>query len=1103
MRVRLLGPVDVADEDGARRPVSGLRKKAVLAVLGLHAGEIVSADRVIELVWDGRACGLNTLQAHVSQLRRVIGVGSAITARPPGYLLSLDTDVAEAERLLRAARQTSAPAKSIELLREALALWRGAPLVDVAEVPWLAQQADRLAGLEFEVRRELLAARLRTGEHGQVLPELTDLARQHPFDEQVQGQLVLALYRGGRQADALAVLREVRDRLAAELGIDPGPALRELEESVLRQDGALVPPERAVEVRRTPFAGRTNELSTLDNMERGTVAVAGDPGIGKTRLLTEWAGRTGRLVLWGRASEFEQQVPFAMVADALAEHAPQHLAELSAAERGLLGELLPGLRAAEPAPNGERFHLHRAVRALLENMACAGGVVLVLDDLHWADDGSAELLDYLLRRPPSGPVVLAVSYRPRQLTGRLRHALGRAINDGVVTPIELGPLSPAEIDELLPVRLEGVRRREVHEVARGNPFYVQALAGAAVAAMTPGDEDDDLPAQVRAALAAELDALCPTDELVAKAAAVAADVVEPELVAHMADLGVDEVLGALDTLVRRDVLRQIRGTERFRFRHPLLRRVTYDAAGSGWRAAAHGRAAKALRLRGAPAVERAHHVERSARRGDREAVAVLREAAAGTLHSSPAASVRWLVAAEHLLPDEAETAALRLDLLSMRALALALTGKLRESREAVHELLSLLPAEMSDLRASLVALCAGIERLLGRHAESKAQLVAELARRPERDDRAAAELMLGLAVGHPSDDRRDGVDWPGKALRAARTCGGPLLVGALAAHVVADQALGRTGLAALGKLDEAADLVDAMPDGELSQLLYPIVLLATAETCEERTEAALRHLNRGLAVARSTGQTYVAGEIHTAMAFATGQTGDLDRVSHHLEDARDAAELSGYDQFTAAVCAFQSWVATFRGDLDLALRLGKEAITAGGERNLFAGLVHGPVAFAALRSGDAATCTDLLTAALGHPRSSTVPPMTRVWWYSLLAEAAAAQRLPDVSATWADRAEADLRPWTPPRRRGHTHLARVHAALPTDPARAVDHATRATALFDSVGQPVMGAHARQLLAVSLRARGDAGAARAELTKARALADRCGTSLPLVRQDQLV
>jgi DNA-binding SARP family transcriptional activator len=244
-QVRLLGPVDVL-VDGAASPVPGARRKAVLAALGLRPGEIVSTARLVELVWAGSppATAEATLQNHVSYLRGVLGGRPTIVARPPGYVLDLGpdaTDVEAAERLVHQAQRATDPHERISALRAAVQLWRGRPLADVTGHPWLDQQAERLADLRLVAMHALLAARLDRGEHEQVLPELSRLADEHPYDEQFCRQLMVALYRSSRQADALARYQAFRRRLVDDLGIDPGPALRDLEARILQQDRSLVP----------------------------------------------------------------------------------------------------------------------------------------------------------------------------------------------------------------------------------------------------------------------------------------------------------------------------------------------------------------------------------------------------------------------------------------------------------------------------------------------------------------------------------------------------------------------------------------------------------------------------------------------------------------------------------------------------------------------------------------------------------------------------------------------------------------------------------------------------------------------------------------------
>jgi DNA-binding SARP family transcriptional activator/Tfp pilus assembly protein PilF len=307
--------------------VPGLRRKALLAALSLHAGHIVSTDRLIEIVWDGNAppTASNSLQRHVSYLRRALGLRPAIAARPPGYVLDLPedvTDVEVAERLIREGTHSTDAVHSASRLRAALALWRGRPLADVSGLSWLDEQAERLTSIELVAVQALTDARLALGEHARLVPELERLAHHHPYHEEIHGQLMLALYRTGRQADALAAYQRLRVTLAEELGIDPSPALRDLEAAVLRQDVALDPPAAPISLAPAPvattvpvagaipaqlpagvraFAGRRRELGQLDALltaseaagptRRTTIviaAVSGTPGVGKTTLAVHW-----------------------------------------------------------------------------------------------------------------------------------------------------------------------------------------------------------------------------------------------------------------------------------------------------------------------------------------------------------------------------------------------------------------------------------------------------------------------------------------------------------------------------------------------------------------------------------------------------------------------------------------------------------------------------------------------------------------------------------------------------------------------------------------------------------------------------------------------
>ncbi|WP_189332849.1 AfsR/SARP family transcriptional regulator [Actinoplanes ianthinogenes] len=309
MRVRLLGSVDVIT-GGELRPVAGLRRRALLAVLALAAGEVVSTDRLIDAVWNGRppATALNTLQSHVSYLRGLLGGRGTIVARPPGYLLDAGpggTDLQVALHLIEESRRATDPARRVALLRDAIGLWRGPPLADLPGLSRLEGEAERLAAIRLDAVESVMEARLDLGEHAGLITELTESARQHPYREQLHGQLMRALYRTGRQADALGVYQRLRRNLAEDLGVEPGPAIRAVHAAILHHDLSLDPPAAAPpQPRQLPadvfgFTGRESYLAGLDAfLDRADpagalriTAIAGTAGVGKTALAVHWAHR--------------------------------------------------------------------------------------------------------------------------------------------------------------------------------------------------------------------------------------------------------------------------------------------------------------------------------------------------------------------------------------------------------------------------------------------------------------------------------------------------------------------------------------------------------------------------------------------------------------------------------------------------------------------------------------------------------------------------------------------------------------------------------------------------------------------------------------------
>jgi len=260
LEVRLLGPLEVS-RDQQPLPLGGPKPRALLAALALETGRVVSVDRLVEDLWPGNApeTAPHAVQVYVSQLRKKLG--PLIARRPPGYLLELDAERVDAHRFARlteegrAALQGGSPEAAEGALRDALALWRGPALADFLYEPFAQAEIARLEELRLVALEERIDADLELGRHVELVSELEALVQAEPLRERPRGQLMLALYRSGRQADALAAYRAARDALVDELGIEPGPDLKQLEAAILRQDESLAPaPSGAVQLQTRRLA---------------------------------------------------------------------------------------------------------------------------------------------------------------------------------------------------------------------------------------------------------------------------------------------------------------------------------------------------------------------------------------------------------------------------------------------------------------------------------------------------------------------------------------------------------------------------------------------------------------------------------------------------------------------------------------------------------------------------------------------------------------------------------------------------------------------------------------------------------------------------------
>jgi DNA-binding SARP family transcriptional activator/streptogramin lyase len=257
----ILGPFEVRDSEGTAIQLPGGRERSLLALLLIHRGGVVSSDRIVEALWGERApeTATKAVQGYVSHLRRVLepgDTGAVLVTRPPGYVLQTNDETVDAVRFERFAAdgrralEDGSPAEAARLLDQALALWRGPALGEFAFEDFARDEIGRLDDLRLSATEDWVESLLRLGRHGELVGKLDALVAANPLRERLRGQAMLALYRSGRQSDALQVYRDGRRLLADELGLEPGPELQRLERAILAQDPALEAPATTTPVAR-------------------------------------------------------------------------------------------------------------------------------------------------------------------------------------------------------------------------------------------------------------------------------------------------------------------------------------------------------------------------------------------------------------------------------------------------------------------------------------------------------------------------------------------------------------------------------------------------------------------------------------------------------------------------------------------------------------------------------------------------------------------------------------------------------------------------------------------------------------------------------------
>jgi DNA-binding SARP family transcriptional activator len=615
MEFGVLGPLRVVDGDRAVA-LGGPMQRAVLALLVLEPNRVVSTHHLMHGLWgdDPPARAVGTLQAYVSNLRRALepawrpgGPARLLTWRAPGYVLQVapeDVDWLRFQRLLGRAREARAAGDlqvADAMLGEARALWRGPPLADLTV--FALHERARLDGLRLAAVEEHAEVLLTLGRHHEVVDDLVAVAAEHPLRERLRGLQMIALYRAGRQVEALDVYTEVRRRLAEEHGLDPGGELRRLHEQVLRQDPGLeavrpVAPRAPQRLPGTPgpFVGRSAELAVLrahlGAAQTGSgrvVLVEGEPGVGKTRLAEKVAAEAaarGFVAVWGRCAEgggAPTLWPWAQVLRALGD------------DREIAG-LVP--QRALLDPQVARGQLNRGLTDILRERGRARPLLLVLDDLHWADVASLALLEFFAAHLADVCVLVLGTYREVDLpqTPRLSGTLGVLARLPGADRLALQGLDLDEVTSLIRAHTGAEPALDMaaamHRRTEGNPFFVTELLRLDdPAALTHGP----LPAGIRDVVRRRVARLPhPARTLLDTAALVGRDV-DLRLVGGLCGLEGDAGLEAAATAVAEGLLAEVLGRiGGYRFTHALVQETLVADLSPVHRARLHERIALAL-----------------------------------------------------------------------------------------------------------------------------------------------------------------------------------------------------------------------------------------------------------------------------------------------------------------------------------------------------------------------------------------------------------------------------------------------------------------------------------------------------------------------------
>ncbi|GLZ35247.1 hypothetical protein Lesp02_74340 [Lentzea sp. NBRC 105346] len=584
------------------------RRRAVLAMLVINAGKIVSTAALIEGIWGTAppACATATLQSYVSRLRGLLThPGVSLSHRAPGYRLVVPPEHTDATRFERLVEQglTAPHDEAFSLLTSALAMWTAPPYEDLTDYEFVRQEVVRLERVRLTAVEQLAATAFALDRDHEVLPTLEYESARNPTRERLVGLLMRAQYRAGRQADALHTFDRTRRLLADELGADVGPDLQRVHAQIIRHDPALRPdanrprvpsprsPRLSVVPDHDPRHGRETELRRLNDLldtargGEGRIAlVTGEAGVGKTWLVEELRkdcradsqdGADLVSVYCPQADGMPAYWPWTQVLRQLATLRPDAMRRLPTDVRATLAFLLPELR---PGPDLDTTHtaptafeVHEAISRALCHFADRP-LVIALEDFQWADRCSLAMLRFVARQLAGAKVLLITTFRTFRIAydADLRVTLAVLEQQPVVEAIRLTGLDRTATAELVSAAGGGTITAEVgaalYERTLGNPYFVLDLVRNLPAGAGAEEVRTFVPSGLHDVILERLSSVPPEVRLALDVCSTADDGVPP------ADLTVSDE--TIRVAAQSGLLRMSRGVpRRVRVAHPLVRDV--------------------------------------------------------------------------------------------------------------------------------------------------------------------------------------------------------------------------------------------------------------------------------------------------------------------------------------------------------------------------------------------------------------------------------------------------------------------------------------------------------------------------------------------------